>query len=181
MREDKSERGSKTEAAQVSIAVSDTLFRAGPVLMLKGYRRAVERYLNAAQQDTRFGETFIPLFEALNWAVSLRDLLGSEGRPVRDRLAVALGYARDRVHHDWAGALRPERFPATASAPVMPGFALTISGYSVEWFWKPLDQLPPASGGRESAARAYTKLLEGRSAHETLAELQSLFEQNVLP
>jgi hypothetical protein len=147
--------------------------------MLTGFKRAIDRYLAAAQQDRDFGETFIPLFEALNWAVSTRNLLGDQGRPLRDRLANALGYARDRVHHDWAGALRPERFPVSSTATVAPGYSLTLSGYSVEWFWKPVEELPPPSGGRPKDERAYRELLSGRPAHATLTKLHSLFERQL--
>jgi hypothetical protein len=148
--------------------------------MLQGYTRAVDRYLASAQQDTNFGETFIPLFEALNWAVSTRDFFKEEGRPVRDRLASALGYARDRVHHDWAGALEPARFPVESSVMVIPGVSLSLSGYSVEWFWKPVEQLPPPSGGRVKDKRAYQELLAGKSAYETLNALRSMFERHAL-
>jgi hypothetical protein len=164
-----------------TVLLSDSLFRAGPATMLKGYKAAVDRYLEAAQQDTDFGATFRPLFEALNWAVSTRDLLKSEGRPVRSRLANALGFARDRVHHDWAGALQPRRFPVAATAPIAPGYSLTLSGHSVEWFWKPVEELPPPSGGRQKDEKAYRDLLAGRPAYGTLMELYALFEQHIRP
>jgi hypothetical protein len=153
--------GQESEAT-AQISLSDSLFRAGPVTMLRGFRRAIDRYVAAAQQETNFGETFIPLFEALNWAVSLRDRLKSDGHPVQHRLGSALGYARDRVHHDWAGALHPR-----------------LSDASVEWFWKPIEQLPPPSGGRKKDANAYTELLADRSAHTTLTELLALFEESI--
>ena len=170
---------SQTPEPKGALTLSDSLFRAGPVLMLKGYKRAIDRYVAAAQQDRDFGETFIPLFEALNWAVSTRDLLKIEGRRVRDRLASGLGFARDRVHHDWAGALEPRRFPVSATAPIAPRYSQTVSGYSVEWFWKPVEQLPPPSGGRQKDEEAYRELLSGNSAHDTLNQLYSLFERQV--
>jgi hypothetical protein len=165
------------EERKVQVRLSDSLFQAGPLTLLRGYKRATDRYLAAAQQDTDFAETFIPLFEALNWAVSLRDRLGKEGRPIRDRLALALGYARDRVHHDWAGALHPRRLQVSASEPAAP----VLSGLSVEWFWKRVDELPTPTGGTKKEQKAYEDVLAGQSAYATLMQLLALFERNALP
>lgn len=70
--------------------------------LVNGYRRALERFdATADQRDAE--ERFIPLFEALNWAVAISDYPGSSVR-VDDTIR-GLRFARNRVHHQWADAI----------------------------------------------------------------------------
>lgn len=105
----------EAEAQVGSVLISDELLSFGPYTFVKGYSDASRRFAVAANKDDATAhETFIPLFETLNWAVSLRDLLKTRGSPVRHRLASALGFARDRVHHDWAAAVEVRTVPCRA-------------------------------------------------------------------
>lgn len=76
-------------------------------------------------------ETFIPLFEALNWAVSFEDLVRKQqGAPRNDDLVLAIRYARNRVHHQWAAALNAveQRFGLSALRADLRSSGPTSSG-----------------------------------------------------
>jgi hypothetical protein len=114
--------------------------------MFTGYSRAVERFEAAAKKrDPQ--ETFIPVFEALNWAVALDDRVRvhwvPEGEPLgwawRERVSGAelmggVRWARNRAHHQWSDALALDeagrRYPR--DYPVV----------YFEWLWRPANDLP---------------------------------------
>jgi hypothetical protein len=77
--------------------------------LLEGYRRSVGRFRDIAYEELPPSESFILLFEALNWAATIADRLGFGEKP---NLLRALEYARNAVHHDWllALTLTPRRF-----------------------------------------------------------------------
>jgi len=166
----------ESEAQVGSILASDELLAFGPQTFLKGYSDASRRFSVAANKDDATAhETVIPLFEALNWAVSLRDLLSKRESPVRHRLVSALGFARDRVHHDWAAAVE------VRTVPVERDFGLlTVAGETIEWYWKPLERLP-RSGGGKAAANAYRDLLANQPVRASLNDLHALFHAQVVP
>ena len=80
--------------------------------MVEGYFRAIERLLGTIRSgDAGDKETFLPLFEALNWAASIDEFLVDKRRPIQDELLTGVGFARNRVHHQWGLALRRNDSP----------------------------------------------------------------------
>ena len=138
---------------------------------MNGYRAAVERLRERIRDaNAKAEDTFVPLFEALNWAASV-DIYFIEGRaPIQDPLLTGVRFARNRVHHQWADAL------VRVESPGMPG-VLRATGSSRllvpppghQWNWADVAQLPP--GKNDSGRLEYETHLEGRSAEETLLAL----------
>lgn len=121
-----------------------------PGTLLRGLREAATRFEDASRGGDSEA-TFLPLFEALNWTVSLDERLGYPRSPVLR----GLRYARNRVHHQWADAL--EITPGRGLPFALP----TILG---DWSWR--QSLPP---GRDSRGEAeYEAYLAGRAARATL-------------
>jgi hypothetical protein len=80
--------------------------------VIEGYKRALVRFRSATQnrEDPNLPrETFIPLFEALDLAASLIERIPDSGLP---RTMRAVRYVRNRVHHQWALALRGRDVPS---------------------------------------------------------------------
>jgi len=118
--------------------------------------------------------TFLPLFEALNWAVALDDHVRAhwapEGRSLgwgwRDRIGngsevSAVRFVRNRVHHQWADAL----YEDTGGYGPDPMFD--------EWKWRPSDQLPTGSDDR--GHDDYDARLAERPARFTLRHLSYVY------
>ncbi|WP_207084979.1 hypothetical protein [Nocardioides sp. S5] len=126
--------------------------------LLDGYEQALRRFTDASK-GRNASDVFLPLFEALNWAVALDDQVRAhwapEGIPLdwswRTRVAGgdlvnavrcavnAVRCARNRVHHQWADALVLRE---GMSAPLTPPLVLH------EWSWRPLGDLPKSDGRR---------------------------------
>lgn len=148
-------------------------------MLLAGYSGALGRFGAAARGRDEIA-TFLPLFEALNWAVALDDRCAAhwapEGEPLgwrwRERVPGAevmrgLRWARNGVHHQWSDALRlsegsqfPARFPMVFH----------------EWVWRPASELPALDRLDARGEEAYREHLEGRSAEVTLAALGNAFD-----
>jgi hypothetical protein len=123
--------------------------------MAEGYIKALDRLRSeTGRGDAGERVTFLPLFEALNWAASIDRYFFEKGRPIENDLLTAVRFARNRVHHQWALALRRFDSPgvpmihlATSSSRIVgppPGFW---------WYWVDLDELPPGrSSSKEEAA-----------------------------
>lgn len=144
-----------------------------------GYVGACARFQAVEDARREAKETFIPLFEALNWAVSFEDLVRKQqGAPLKDDLVLAIRYARNRVHHQWAAALNAveQRF-----GPVRAPGGPQILGTYVQWFWKRLEVLPDAPRSRpdRKGQAAYAERLADRSVRPTLRELQDIFDQHI--
>jgi hypothetical protein len=150
--------------------------------MASGLRGAVERFKGTSPLSDPVAAA-IPLFEALNWAVALDDRVREDWAPdgvdrqpgwdwvirlsnVTDAEAVrGIRFIRNRVHHQWADALRiakgQSRYPAR-------GF---------DWVWASADELPPPKGRFDELGHAgYQRLLKGRPADFTLATLAETYE-----
>ncbi len=145
--------------------------------LYEGYVGACARFQEVEDARREARETFIPLFEALNWAVSFEDLIREQrDAPLEDDLVLAVRYARNRVHHQWAAALNAveQRF-----GPVQAPGGSKIVGTHVEWFWKPLEVLPDPPHWRPDRKRrtAYAERLADRSVRPTLRELQDIFDR----
>lgn len=105
------------------------------------------------------------MFETLNWAVAILDYDKTRyGRRTTDRRFSGLIFARNRVHHQWADALRVTRETVRASSG-----PLSIEGESIAWWWAPLDELPV--GRKDRRAAEYRDTLAGRLAAEVLGAL----------
>lgn len=157
-------------------------------VLLDGYERAVERVQAiAVTKGADPGAVYVPLFEALNWAVALDDrtriLWAPTGKALglhwRDELPdhgpyiSAVRYVRNCVHHDWSEAIAvdrggrryPRSFPTTY----------------FEWLWRPPEdfqstaQLNPINKKGEPkpvwGIDDYRALLVGAPVRQALTEL----------
>jgi hypothetical protein len=144
----------------------------------RGYSDAVSRFSEAAAGRDPIA-AYLPLFEALNWAVALDDRISEVWAPegvalgfawrerVRGAEALAgLRYARNTVHHDWADSLRldtsgrryPRRYPVRY----------------FEWVWRDIAELPPTD--KTHGNDVYRELLAGQAAEHTLTTLGEAFD-----
>lgn len=145
---------------------------------VQGYTSALRRFSKAAAGEDAVA-AYVPLFDALNWAVSLdkriKEVWAPEGTTLdygwRARVPGAealtgLRFARNIVHHNWADALRldtegrryPRRYPLRY----------------FEWVWRDMSDLPPTDKTRGD--HTYRKLLAGQPAEHTLQVLGEAFE-----
>ncbi len=156
-------------------------------LFTGGYVDAYERFQigeSSGDQDV----TFRALFEALNWAHAIDDLIALtwsprgevQGYAWRGDPALAGGprlegvmngsrYVRNRVHHQWADALI-----ATPGAQL----PFTLPRALMTWTWRPLGELPLPSGGREErrGRNAYERELAGHAAADALDTMAETFQ-----
>ena len=131
--------------------------------LLRGYAAAYGRLVTAMQEPDELA-AFAPLFETLNWAVTIDDAAGTHsvpaGEPLKEgwreriRGAGVMGgvrFARNRVHHQWAEAVvmdeggrrYPRRYPLRYH----------------EFPWRPIAELPRprSSSSRLPAASSSTQ------------------------
>jgi hypothetical protein len=145
-------------------------------ILLGGYTEAVKRFSEAAAGRDAIA-AFRPLFEALNWAVALDSAIGELWRPDGEHMKYAwrsrvrgaeamsgVRFARNRVHHQWADALRlaegrtyPKQYPTRYFA----------------WVWRDVEELPKGSNSGHST---YVSLLQGHLAEATLRVLGEAFD-----
>jgi hypothetical protein len=129
--------------------------------LLEGFQRSLGRFQSVAYAELPPIETYIPLFETLNWSASIADWLGKDRKP---DLLRAVEYARNAVHHEWIQALRlgPRGFgegtfgEGTFGGPV--------------WRWRASEELPVRKPDKDREP-LYRSLLGGKSALDTLREL----------
>lgn len=154
--------------------------------LVTGYQEAFKRF-EAAIGGRDSQETFRPLFEALNWAVALDEMIAKVSHPAaqklnfdwRNRVADAdamagVRYARNRVHHQWADAVYLAEWGRIGErvgrrSPDRVG-AATFSG----WIWRRGDDLPagkPDKPGRQ----VYEARLANNRADDTLRALSRAF------
>jgi hypothetical protein len=137
-------------------------------ILQRGYVEAYARFRTAATpSDATEDDTFIPLFEVLNWAGSIDEHLGFPG----DRELRGIRFARNRVHHQWAKALR--YFPGAVLGGV--GFNEAMFNEGPNWRWRRVEELPapPARWPDPKGKRAYRDLLADRSVHDALGWLEN--------
>lgn len=138
-----------------------------------GLNRAIERF-----EQARFSEShqpiFASLFEFLNWTASIDEWLGehrTDWAAARSRSDTLLGvrYARNRVQHQWADAMKLDgsggQFPLT--------FPITF----YEWRWREESELPPPPREHENpkGEAAYEATLAGEPIRLTIQPLIGLF------
>lgn len=147
-------------------------------VVLAGYRAAFGR-LEDAHLSRDAAATFLPLFETLNWLVALDDQAAARWAPTGEprgrkwwtdvtdgRHVQAVRHARNRVHHQWADALKLAEgmtFPMT--------FPLVFH----EWCWRPSSDLPPIGRPDAKGQSAYDELLAGSPARHGLRTLGELY------
>lgn len=132
--------------------------------LVRGFHLAKQRFADVDTHMSTGLETFVPLFEALNWAVSIDVFLAARQEPI----VRALRFGRNRVHHDWANALY---FMPGAEAGVLV-VGVSRLGVASRWHWRFASELPAGRTDADGEA-AYRELLEGQPAGLTLA----LFDQ----
>jgi hypothetical protein len=155
--------------------------------LVNGYQEAFQRFEAAiARRDS--DAAFLGLFEALNWAVALDEVIGEIWRPGGRRLGFAwrdrvgdasvmagVRYARNRVHHLWADAV----YLAEWGRPIGDRIghpigdrvgAATFSG----WIWRPTEDLPEGRPDKRGRLVYNTRLATNR-ADDTLRALSRAF------
>jgi hypothetical protein len=143
--------------------------------LLAGFEEAAQRFY-VASKETDSDAAFRPLFEALNWSVSLDDRLQAawEASPTNPAKWWSDGfihgddvkgvrYARNRVHHQWADAL----FLSSSGRAYPRTYPLVFH----EWRWRL--ELP---AGRNTQFQAeYAAQLAAGPARVTLGNLSLCF------
>ena len=150
--------------------------------LLNGYLAAHDRFKEARlTQDAEAASQ--PLFEALNWAVVMDDHVRLSWRPEgeildyqwRDRLEGESGdivkgirFARNRVHHQWADALRLSEGGAQSSFE----FPLVFH----EWSWISADEIPLGKNNNDNRGiDEYRSTLQGKAARLSLSALVGVY------
>lgn len=135
--------------------------------LVEGFRRSYDRWMAGPRVATSPSESFIAIFEILNWAVVADDRLKRIlGRAWAKRFGeqdviAAFRYARNAVHHDWSDALY---VTPGAMLPTPVPFGL------FEWRWR---RTLPAT--RASGETQYAKCLAEQPVRLTLDTLNSLY------
>jgi hypothetical protein len=139
-------------------------------MMMRGFSLARERFAQAAEL---FGPepAYFALFEALNWAVALDDIVGEIWRPEGERqgwswrtriegaeVLIGIRVARNLAHHHWARALR---FEPESGRP--------------RWVWPPSSTLPPPVKSDQRAMPYYDTLMAGERVSDTLHMVDAIF------
>ena len=138
--------------------------------LLRGYREAHQRWMEGPRLGQDAQGAFIGIFEALNWAFVVDDVLRKQrGKGWADShadAAIVAGfrYARNFVQHDWSEALDVQEGAAFPAVLPMPFF---------EWCWK--HELPSTRWG----ATEYRERLAGNPVRFTLEQLDALFAAHV--
>ena len=99
--------------------------------LFDGFEQAFARWRAVERASAEPGETFMPLFEVLEWTVSIQERLGlweiwGDLRGLR--------WARNRAHHDWAQALEVRAWDELVLRPSMvrgPGVRVTSDAGSI--------------------------------------------------
>jgi hypothetical protein len=162
-------------------------------LLTYGYAQAYERF-EVAEGENDPNAAFFALFEALNWAHAIDDLIAKTWSPRgkvlgydwRNDAAIrgdgeelsnimsGLRYVRNRVHHQWADALVTDRVSGGLTFPLT--FHATFGAVSA-WVWRSADHLPtPSNVTKEAPGRdAYTTALAGRKPDQALEVMHMTF------
>jgi hypothetical protein len=154
---------------------------AAPAWFVTGYQRALARFHETARADVDPMDRFIALFETLNWAAAMLDPDSPLYATLEaDDTAQGMRYVRNRAHHQWADVLDPQDvpFPRPVMATGRPGGMVLGPIWVRDWFWKPLDQLPAPTRGKDETGRdAYEAKLAGQPARFALDHLADLLPQ----
>lgn len=153
--------------------------------LVRGFHAAVERFAEGVRQ-TEPDPGFFALFESLNWAIAIDELIREIWVPAGEKLGRKWGgvardeglielldatrYARNLVHHHSADALRLDegaRFP------------VRYPKVFFSWVWRDAADLPDHPGSEKTHVirnrTAYEARLAGQRAEDTLIELGETF------
>jgi hypothetical protein len=143
--------------------------------MFEGFAGAAGRF-NDATKGCDPTAAFIPLFEALNWAVALDDraakrwtpegkVLGWEWREKVPGAEIMRGvrFVRNSVHHDWSDALTLDKGGRA--------YPKTFPVVYFEWRWRAAGELPEPGRKDKAGEEVYGQELEGQPARVTLETL----------
>jgi hypothetical protein len=139
--------------------------------MIRGYDQAHARYV-AASEGNGMETPYYALFEALNWAVAIEDVIREvwwpEGQQLdwgwRERvpgaeIMPAVRLVRNLVHHHWARAPKIE-------------FVRGRRG----WTWPDADLLPPPTTPSDrKALPVYTDRMAGEKVADTLHSIAAMY------
>jgi hypothetical protein len=144
-------------------------------VLFRGFSGAHDRFMMHGRIAAEPVDAYLPIFEALSWAVALDERLATEfatGSLDRDwswreqlsggEVVAAFRFARNRAHHGWADVLH-----VTAGA-VLP---TPLPSGLFEWRWR--QSLPP--GGDRRGEEEYAALLADQPARLTLESLRRVF------
>src|SRR5579871_3744242 len=135
------------------------------VWLLEGFRRAIVRFHDAASPGAHALETFVPLFEALNWAATLADRIEKKSWSPTLKGIV---FARNMVHHQWADALR---FKPGGEVGILI-IGVTPLGTVSQWLWRDVDEFPRPRAGQHPPGRdEYVAHLEGQDVSDTFTQM----------
>jgi hypothetical protein len=155
--------------------------------MFVGYTESLNR-LEAASAFRDPVATYVPLFEALNWAQALDERVRAHwvpnGKPAgfswRNRilhgdLMGGVSFVRNSVHHDWSEAvvLRDHgvSFPLTFPMSFTSG-----TGKPWQWYWRDADELPvPSKKQFADNELVYRTQMQGREVKHVLDVLGGVF------
>jgi hypothetical protein len=136
------------------------------VWLLEALRRAIGRFTTAATPTAHPLDTFIPLFEALNWVAMIDDRLGED--PADSELLRGVRFARNVAHHQWGDVLQFE--PGAELEVLMLG--VSQLGASSRWVWRNESELPRSREGRHGREQ-YAQHLQGHDVRDTLYSVLS--------
>ena len=155
--------------------------------MFIGYTEALNRLQEASLRRDPVA-TYVPLFEALNWATALDERVRAhwtpDGTPVgydwRKRILHAdlmdgVSFVRNSVHHDWSEAvvLRDHGVTFPLSFPMS---FTSGTGKPWQWYWRDADELPPPSKKqRADSEQVYRDQMQGREVQHLLDVLGGVF------
>lgn len=152
--------------------------------LLNGYIDAHLRF-ETARRTQSAEATFLPLFEALNWAVVMDDHIVHHWKPggellkyrwrdlleVEERATIrGIRFARNRVHHQWADALQLN----TGGFQ----FPIVFPMVTHEWSWVSADVIPLSKKDDQNRGiDEYRSELQGRLARRSLAVLEQVYRK----
>lgn len=137
---------------------------------MEGFARALDRLkaeIVKGEPDPK--DLFIALFETLDWLVSAK--VEDQLTGVVQEKAKGIRYARNRVNHQWADALKLQDMPFPTVLTNLAGGSRVIHPPVVKmWCWKPIAQLPPPDPRFPGTdiEPFYQQHLEGKLALEAL-------------
>lgn len=145
---------------------------------IEGFARALDRFRGEALKgDADPQEMFIPLFEAVHWAVSLSDCVGGRhfnAGPEREARE-GIRFVRNRVGHHWARAfeLSDVPFPKVTTELASTSSQIIAPAVVKAWCWCDATKLP----GHSDPAQVYTEKLQGRPALQALDAFATAVER----
>jgi hypothetical protein len=160
-------------------------------MLVRGFEDAYSRLISTAGETQTAGRpAFIPLFDALNWTVTIDFRLQQDRDDAEwwkqlpdGALVRAVRFARNRVHHQWADALggpaprerKPGSLPLSLPLPRI-HFGPPDIYAQASWRWQ--KELPPPEHPDKRdpyGEQLYAEYLALRGVSETLRRLYALF------